>query len=175
MWRVFEHNVEAMNGKFSYTEHINRFADMTEEEIIAQFAGFPLTPEARNRINRTVSGGHERGRNGMNGTDGRDRKPVRDENDGSWVYDWRSVGVVGPVQYQGGCGSCTLFAAAGLVETYWARLGHGVQALSSQQMIDCYPDPDYNVCDGGAAFEPIYDYVRDKGLTSWDEYPYQAT
>ncbi|CAG2180593.1 unnamed protein product [Oppiella nova] len=41
-------------------------------------------------------------------------------------------------------------------------------------MIDCYPDPDHNVCESGAAFEPILDYVRDKGLTSWDEYPYQA-
>ena len=99
MWRVFEHNVEAMNGKSSYTEHINRFADMTEEEIIDQF-GFRLTPEARNRMNRTVSGGHEKRWKGMKGKDVRDVKPIRDVNDDSWVYDWRSVGVVGPVQDQ---------------------------------------------------------------------------
>ncbi|CAG2181447.1 unnamed protein product, partial [Oppiella nova] len=172
MLRVFEHNVDAMNGKSSYTAHINQFADMTEKEIIAQFTGFRMTNEEKKRMNGTVSGGHKKGRKGRKGKKGKGDKDQNLKDDNSWSYDWRSVGVIGPVQHQGQCGSCTLFATAALVESYWARKGNGIRPLSPQQMLDCALD--YDVCPVGSPFEPVFNYVKDRGLTSWDEYPYQA-
>ncbi|CAG2168121.1 unnamed protein product, partial [Oppiella nova] len=145
MLQVFEHNVDALNGKSSYTEHINRFADMTAKEIIGQFTGFRLPsdsnvnqlavnttnrpqPTVRPRISFVKS---------SNTSAGSGVKIGGIESQNSWIYDWRSVGVIGPVQNQGSCGSCTLFTAAALVESYWARYGHGVIPLSPQQLLDC--------------------------------------
>jgi len=78
---------------------------------------------------------------------------------------------------KGSCGACVYFAAAAVVESSWARRGHPLTVLSTQQLNDCAHNPTRgnNGCQhGGGTFVPTFDYIRDHGLTSMQNYPYLA-
>ncbi|CAG2173843.1 unnamed protein product, partial [Oppiella nova] len=118
--RVYGHNLKALDGKYSYTLRVNEYADLTPKEFRERHMNCTFVmkrPIAHNQSNPASADSHT--------------------DDKSWSFDWRHQGVIGPVQDQGSCGSCALFAMAALVESYWARSGHGVTTLSTQQMLDC--------------------------------------
>ena len=71
--KIFEHNVDAANGQSSFTQNVNRFADLTVDEIIRGVTGyFPTDP-------------YEQTHNGSS-THGFVRKSMDDK---SWEFDWR--------------------------------------------------------------------------------------
>ncbi|CAG2170165.1 unnamed protein product [Oppiella nova] len=113
MLRVYGHNLKALDGTYSYTLRVSRFADLTPQEFRQNHTNCTFVmnrPIAYYKSNSASVDSHT--------------------GDKSWSVDWRDQG--------GSCGSCTLFAMAALVESYWARSGHGVTTLSTQQMLDCY-------------------------------------
>ncbi|EER08933.1 cryptopain precursor, putative [Perkinsus marinus ATCC 50983] len=89
--------------------------------------------------------------------------------------NWVKRGVVGPVKDQGECGSCASFATAGALESYYAMAtGHtndSIVPLSEQQILDCYASAS---CNGGLP-SGIFTYVKDNGITSEKNYPYEAS
>ena len=91
-------------------------------------------------------------------------------------FDWRDHNVVGPVRYQGGCGSCWLFAGVQNVESLHA-IKHGeLYKLSEQELIDCayHKKGDRFGCKGGnvlSAYRGIYELG---GLVTDEEYPYHS-
>ncbi|XP_054161288.1 procathepsin L-like [Oppia nitens] len=169
LMNVYRHNLKALDGRSTYTQHINGFADMELVELVGRGGGGGDQPPANHS--------HTPPDDTVEPITNTSATVVRQKRDQGWIYDWRSVNVVGPVQNQLSCGACVYFAAAALIETYWARTGHGVTPLSTQQLNDCArddPNGNHGCEEGGGTFVPTFNYIQRKGLTSWQNYPYIA-
>jgi hypothetical protein len=106
--------------------------------------------------------------------------PPPEEERRSWTepraiptaWDWRLFNrtVIGPVQNQGGCGSCWAFSAAEQLESMWALAGKPLVTLSAQQLVDC--DRGDSGCGGGWPSR-AYNYIKSAGgLETKAAYPY---
>lgn len=91
----------------------------------------------------------------------------------NWAGDLNPLyqSVVPAVKNQGMCGSCWAFTTIASTEaSIHLTRGEAPPPLSVQELIDC--DTEYNRgCYGG---NPVlaYDYVMNKGVASWADYPY---
>jgi C1A family cysteine protease len=62
--------------------------------------------------------------------------------------DWRTKGIVRPIQDQGSCGSCWAFSTIDVLESHYALANNGTLIdLSEQNLVDCVYKRDG--CDGG--------------------------
>ena len=165
---VLENNIKALHQQSTFVSAIQAGSDLPSEEILTQPVGnWPIPSDtyyerlANVSINNNV------------------KKDTSDESEyvNSWNYDLRGQHQVTSVVNQGGCGACVYFAAAATIESYWARQGHGLVHLSPQQLNDCARNEargNHGCQHGGGTFVPTFDYIRDHGLTSSDNYPYVA-
>jgi cathepsin L len=95
-------------------------------------------------------------------------------------WDWRRDKRVTPVKQQGSCGSCWIFAAIASYESAYAIAnqidavnlnGQPTFRVSEQQVLDCgFVESD---CRGGWHEEALL-YLRTRGVTTADAYPYEA-
>ncbi|KAL4490236.1 hypothetical protein ABPG72_004275 [Tetrahymena utriculariae] len=93
------------------------------------------------------------------------------QDNGDIVIDWVAKGAVTPVKNQGACGGCWSFATTGGVEGANFIYKNVLPNLSEQQLIDC--DTQNSGCGGGLR-DVALDYVKATGLTTEEEYPYEA-
>lgn len=147
---IRNHNV----GKFSWTQGINDFSDMTFEEFSEQRLMKPQECSATNKF--TVN-------------EETKLKAIPDS------YEWNNYGIVTPVKNQGSCGSCWTFSTVGSLESHWNLLGKGKNVtFSEQQLVDCAQDFDNNGCKGGLPSH-AFEYIRYAGGIESDvTYPYTA-
>lgn len=89
------------------------------------------------------------------------------------TLDWRTQGVVTPVENQGNCNSGWAFSAAGAIEGVWALAGNTLVSLSEQQLLDCSSRYGNNGCNGGT-MDYAFNYVINSGIASESNYPYKA-
>jgi len=88
--------------------------------------------------------------------------------------DWRTKGVVGPVENEGQCGSCWAFVSSEAVASACA-IKHGKYVLLSvQQIIDCSGSYGNEGCNGGLPDQAFQYIIANKGLDTWSSYPYAA-
>jgi cathepsin L len=87
--------------------------------------------------------------------------------------DWQALGRVSPVKDQGVCDAGYAFCSTALIESFYLFSGRNV-FLSEQQIIDCSADYTTFGCQGGSRIGTI-NYIREKGLTSTDQYPYRGS
>jgi len=87
------------------------------------------------------------------------------------TWDWRSKGVVGPVENEGSCGSCWAFVIKETMESVCALAGYPLYDLSAQQLLDC--DNSEEGCDGGE-LTTAANYIMKYGLETNASYPYVA-
>ncbi len=86
-------------------------------------------------------------------------------------YDLRSEDLVTPVQNQGQCGSCWIFATIGSIESFWKKLGLGTYDLSENNAATengFEGDP----CEGGNAKQLTPYLIRGDGPVSEADDPY---
>ncbi|CAD5217153.1 unnamed protein product [Bursaphelenchus okinawaensis] len=90
--------------------------------------------------------------------------------------DYREQGKVTKVKDQGRCGSSYAFAAVAVIESLYAiHRNHTPIDLSVQQAISCTIGNRYNHgCLGGHP-AAIFRYFEGNGITSWDNFPYNAS
>jgi len=96
--------------------------------------------------------------------------------------DWRTKGVVSPVQDQGQCGSCWAFATACSIESASAIATGKLVKLSEQEIVDCSHgcvlEDGQQVCNqgcnGGWPWSAMEDIISWGGLETETDYPYTA-
>ena len=75
---------------------------------------------------------------------------------------------------QKSCGSCWAHSTAASVENLYARhnvvYGDEIPSLSEQQLVDCCSFPNLGCYGGKAIF--AFNYTKNYGLTSSENYPY---
>lgn len=86
-------------------------------------------------------------------------------------FDWRDHGGATGVRDQGNCGDCFIFGAMGAFEGNWRIVNKQEIDVSEQQALDCAKA---GSCDGGW-HSGIFNYLRDKGVTSEAAIPYTAS
>ncbi|XP_062279341.1 cathepsin S-like isoform X2 [Scomber scombrus] len=147
------HNLEASMGLHTYELGMNFMGDMTPAEFQQFFGG--LTPPTD--LKRAPSL--------FLGTTGAD---VPD------TIDWREKGCVTSVKYQGKCGSCWAFSAAGALEGQLAMTTGKLVDLSPQNLVDCSWKYGNQGCNRGNKYK-AFEYVMDEGIESEASYPYEGS
>jgi len=95
--------------------------------------------------------------------------PILSDLPTSW--DWRTKGVVGPIETQGQCGSTWALVAKETFESVCAVAGYPLEDLSTQQIVDC--DTVDQGCDGGEV-QDANNYIIQAGLETEKSYPYTS-
>ena len=92
------------------------------------------------------------------------------------AVDWRTSNKVSAVKDQGSCGSCWAFSTTGAVESAYAiKWGGDVTTLfSEQQLVDCAGGEYLNGGCNGGWYYWAYQYLREYGFETEEEYPYTA-
>ncbi|KAL9392378.1 hypothetical protein Peur_016301 [Populus x canadensis] len=152
---IFKENVERIeafnNGSDrGYKLGVNKFADLTNEEFRAMYHGY------KRQSSKLMS------------------SSFRYENlsDIPTSMDWRNDGAVTPVKDQGTCGCCWAFSTVAAIEGIIKLQTGNLISLSEQQLVDCTAGN--NGCQGGVMDTAFRYIIRNGGLTSEDNYPYQG-
>jgi len=156
---VNQHNREYDEGKHSWFKEINQFADITEEELIAQYTGLRLPANIEEqRAAGPIS--YYKGKPG-----------VPDE------LDYRDQGAVNAVKNQGSCGSCWAFATTAALEGRAFLKSGSLPDCAEQQLVSCSGEEyDTYGCNGGW-YDGAWKYIRDNkenGIDTQTSYPYTA-
>lgn len=96
------------------------------------------------------------------------------ETDNSLIperIDWHERGAVTEVKNQGACGSCWAFSATGALEGAIQVATGKLISFSEQQLVDCVTED--HGCDGGA-MDDAFEYVREHGICTETQEPYEA-
>lgn len=147
--QVFADNLEIIenHNNPSYTVAVNQFAGLTQEEF--QQTYLSLIPAERTG------------------------KSHIDFNTNVADIDWRDKGAVSPVKDQGQCGSCWAFSSTGNLEGVQYLSTKVMKTYSEQQLVDCSRSYGNQGCNGGW-MDQAFNYVKAKGITTEDQYPYKA-
>lgn len=86
--------------------------------------------------------------------------------------NWLAKGVVTPVRQQGASGSSMIFAMVEMIESQIAVQVGVLNALSTQQIIDCCPSC---VGNGLESIQLIMEYIGANGLEKESDYPSEET
>ncbi|XP_014292798.1 digestive cysteine proteinase 2 isoform X1 [Halyomorpha halys] len=148
---IEEHNENYKNGFETYHMTMNRFGDMTENEL-------------KEKANISY---HKNNQCGVF------IKSMRLKNIPDNV-DWRQKGAVTPVQNQGNCWSSWAFSGIGSLEGQQFKKTNKLVQLSVQNLLDCSKAYGNLGCSGGRAAY-AFNYIRDNGGVDLEEfYPYEG-
>jgi len=144
---VSEWNAQEGN---TFTKGIHAYSDMSATEMKAKLNGF--RPRAESSKNYVI--------------------PSSDIELPTSV-DWRNQNAVTAVKDQGQCGSCWAFSTTGSVEGAYALSTKKLISLSEQQLMDCSQAEGNESCEGGLMDDAFQFIIKNKGICSEADYPYQ--
>jgi len=160
---VFTHNLMAKKGKETFTMGLNQFSDMTLDEVREKHTGAIVPNDTQIVSNASPNLPLTRFNNQ------RSQRAAPDSR------DWRQYGIVTPPKNQGSCGSCTLFALTGALESAMALYKNSKNLdLSEQELLDCATGNGIAKCQGNWP-EDVYEYQKSQGQTTEDKYPYEGS
>ncbi|KAL1417135.1 hypothetical protein MTO96_027188 [Rhipicephalus appendiculatus] len=141
------------NGTLLYSVAVNHFADMTPDEVVANYTGYK-PPSAQQLAEIPLYA------------------PLF--GDTPEFIDWRENGFVTPVKNQGQCGACWAFSSTGALEGQVFKRTRRLISLSEQNLMDCAGQRyGNNGCNGGQ-MPGAFQYVQDAGgLDTEARYPYR--
>lgn len=134
-YEIEDHNEKFRNGSKSFEREINKFSHLSEKEFFDTFTGY--IPGHSNATESPFDASRR----------GRLTPPA------SWSW-LDKPNIIGPATNQGQCGSCTIFATIGVMESHM-RIWYGLNTkLSEQEAMQCCGG-----C-GGGTNSYIYDYAK---------------
>ncbi|CAF1091665.1 unnamed protein product [Adineta ricciae] len=152
---IRNHNLEADLGVHTYTLKMNKFGDMTNEEINRQMNGLDMSLKNKMDVDHHTF-----------------RAPANVAIPAS--VDWRTKGYVTPVKDQGQCGSCWAFSATGSLEGQHFAKAQQLVSLSEQNLVDCSGSQGNMGCYGGL-MDYAFQYIKvNNGIDTETSYPYEA-
>jgi C1A family cysteine protease len=143
--KIAEHNANSQN---TYQLGVNQFTDLTDAEFAAIYLTLNVPQKTVVISEESIS------------------VPNGD-------IDWQTAGHVTDVKNQGSCGSCWAFSATAALESILHITRGTTLNLSEQQLVDCSRSYGNQGCNGGW-MDSAFQYIRDKGITTTDQYPYVA-
>jgi cathepsin L len=156
---VYKYNMDYIENhnqqNLGFTLGMNQFGDLTSQEFGQKYL-------QRNKYHVDVP---------------RQTPKALAQNDADAVpdsVDWRTKGVVGPVENEGQCGSCWAFVTAESIASACAIKDGKLVLLSVQQIIDCSESYGNEGCNGGLPDQAFQYVIANKGLDTWASYPYTA-
>lgn len=156
-WKNNDRIIEETNGKnLTYTLGHNAFSGMSSEEF-AEHMHFGLNREIIASSASALRGGFESAVS----------VPAS--------VDWRTKGVVSPIQDQGQAGTCYSFGTSCAVESAMAIKTGVLTKLSEQQIVDCSTVKNGGVNFGvnGGQIAPTFEWIgKTGGLCTEQAYPY---
>ncbi|AIE47746.1 cathepsin [Peridroma alphabaculovirus] len=156
-YNIFRHNIESINHKNSRNDSavykINRFADMTKNEVVSRHTGLASGETGANFCETIVVDGP-----------GQRQRPAS--------FDWRNYNKVTSVKDQRMCGACWAFAGLGALESQYAIKYDRLVDLSEQQLVDC--DTVDMGCNGGLIHTAYEQIMNMGGVEQEIDYPYRA-
>lgn len=187
---ILKHNELYKQGKVTFKRAMNRFTDMTPEELGMRL--MKPQPSYHPRITLksraldidtdevTTQGPQtEREKSAHEAflaflalydaatANGTDLSVIPD------AIDWRERGYVTSVKDQGKCASCWAFSGAGALEAANMRATNKLVDLSMQNLVDCMHDYG-NTCEGGSARQVFRYAIANGGIDTDSSYPYTA-
>ena len=183
---IVAHN--AGGSSSSYKMGVNRFTDMTEEELRRMTPTFPV-PEHDGPYGQAYVADflHGSGRvsksNGGLATGKTTQKKVHrnlgDDGNRRRSVDWRSADppILTAIKDQGYCGSCWAFGTTETLEAHYALTTDKRIELSPQQLVSCVPpvtidNATMQGCDGMFPSHAMEYLIQSRGLTEEFIYPY---
>jgi len=165
---IAKHRAAALRSGDQPWQGINEFTDMTRAEFLqsGRVMKNKLSADAKSCLAHGVTADFS----GLNAQD----------NPTSW--DWRTKGVVNPIQNQGQCGSCWTFSTIAAIESALAIKSGKLQKLSEQEVVDCSHgcvlEDGQQVCNqgcnGGWMWSALTDIISWGGEELETVYPYTA-
>ncbi|KAM0950238.1 putative fruit bromelain [Dioscorea sansibarensis] len=134
---------------------INQFTDLTNKEFRAMYTGFKPSPTGNNRSKTKFK--------------------YANFTDVPESVDWRDNGAVTPIKDQGACGSCWAFSAVASMEGVTKLSTGKLISLSEQELVDCDIHGNDTGCQGGYMDNAFEFIIQNGGLTTEENYPYNAT
>ena len=145
--RIEEHNA---NGESGVRLAINKFADLTKEEMALRKGRLPVKRDDPEEILSHDSYG---------------KLP--------FSVDWRDHNAVTKVKDQNDCGSCWAFSAVTAIEGANAIKTGELYELSVQQLVDCDYFGNNRGCRGGDEYHAMKYVKNTVPLQLEDDYPYK--
>lgn len=146
--KIAAHNADSTQ---THSLGVTQFADLTQDEFVNTYLN--------TRLNEKF-------------TSSENARTANPSNVRLGDVDWVSQGKVSPVKNQGACGSCWAFSTTGSIESAYLLNDNSV-LLSEQQLVDCSGAYGNHGCNGGW-MDSAFQYVKDHGLQTEQEYPYKA-
>lgn len=157
---IFETNAKNL----SYTLGHNAYSGMNSEEF-AEFMGFRANEDLLSKGSGFLRGS----------VPTIQQSDVLDVSALPTSVDWRTKGVVAPIQNQQSCGSCWAFSASASLESASAIKYGKLTKLSEQQLVSCAGLKYGNLGCNGGNYNNAWNFVKDNGgQCSEDSYPYTS-
>lgn len=152
--QVFYENykkVNALNALGGATFALNKFADLTKDEIRTQYMGAYKSEEGPRKNAKSLKG-----------------LQVPES------VDWTTKGAINTPMNQDKCGACYAFSSTGALEALNFIKTGKLNQFSQQQIIDCSREKPFENegCNGGR-MDYTFKYTADKGIASLAQYPYR--
>ena len=87
-------------------------------------------------------------------------------------FNWNDTNCLSPVKNQLSCGSCWAFSTTSALETFMRHRHYNITRLSEQELVDC--SSENNGCNGGIMHKAMDFIIKNGGLHTHDDYPYNA-
>ncbi|OIT27751.1 senescence-specific cysteine protease sag39 [Nicotiana attenuata] len=156
--KIFKDNVEYIEfvnkaRTRPYKLGINEFADLSDEEFRATRNGYKMT--SYQQLSKTTPFKY-----------GNVTAPA--------TMDWRTKGVVTEIKDQGQCGYCWAFSVVAATKGINKIKTSKLISLSEQELMDCDTSSDIG-CEGGLIDDVFKFIIKNNGLTTESNYPYEGT
>ncbi|KAK2195085.1 bifunctional Cysteine peptidase [Babesia duncani] len=156
----------------TYTMGINKFADLSKDEIKRMLKAMP-SKEYINYISEVTDGPKKTPEFEFRykQAKGLPSNAYVDKPIGEGI-DWRRCDVISTPRDQGTCGSCWAFATIAAVEAMYKIENAMTYILSEQELVSC--DENSYGCSGGFS-DSAMKYIINHGVSSKENYPYDGT